>query len=189
MVGRGNVGEPSPLAANAHVGLGSNLGDRLASLRAAVTALGELEETRVVVTSGVFEALAVVPEGAAAQPEYLNAVVVLETRLPPRTLLSELLAIERRHGRVRTERWAARTLDLDLLAWVATGELRSATMDESGLVLPHPRALDRDFVLEPLAEVAPSLLLDGQTVAEHLAALPAAARTILRRLDEPLVLA
>jgi len=173
-------------AASAFVGIGSNLGDRLAMLRAAVRELDALAGTRVVATSAIYEARALVPDGGAAQPEYLNAVVALATEQDALELLGELLAIERRHGRVRGERWAARTLDLDLLAYLPTGARQSVAIDAPGLVLPHPRAGDRDFVLAPLAELAPDMAIAGRSVADRLAALPDASRTVLRRLADPL---
>jgi 2-amino-4-hydroxy-6-hydroxymethyldihydropteridine diphosphokinase len=173
-------------AANAFVGLGSNLGDRLAMLRAAVRELDGLARTRVIATSGIYEARALVPGDGAVQPEYLNAVVQLATGLDALALLGELLALEHRHGRVRGERWAARTLDLDLLAYVPRGASESVAIDGPGIVVPHPRAGERDFVLAPLAELAPDLEIRGRTVADRLVALPAVGRTVLRRLADPL---
>ncbi len=180
-------GEPAQHEANAYVALGSNLGDRWAMLRAAVRELDASPSCRVVATSSVYEARALVPIGGAPQPDFLNAMVVLATTLPPFALLVELLELERRHGRMRAERWAARTLDLDLIAYVDAGSETSVVLDRPGLVLPHPRAVDRDFVLAPLADVAPTLSLDGRTVAERLAALPAETRTVSTRQTEPLL--
>ncbi|HET6582893.1 MAG TPA: 2-amino-4-hydroxy-6-hydroxymethyldihydropteridine diphosphokinase [Nannocystaceae bacterium] len=167
--------------------MGSNLGDRLATLRAAVRELDE-RGTKVVATSAVFECKALVLADADPQPEFLNAVIVLATELAAAELLERLLAIERAHGRVRApgERWTARSLDLDLLAYVPSGATQSVELDEPTLVLPHPRAGERDFVLAPLAEVAPTLVLAGHTVADRLASLPIGARTVLRRLPDAL---
>jgi 2-amino-4-hydroxy-6-hydroxymethyldihydropteridine diphosphokinase len=173
-------------AANAFVGIGSNLGDRLAILRAAVSELDGLARTHVVATSGIYEARALVPVDGAAQPDYLNAAVQLATERDPFELLAELLAIEQRHGRVRTARWTARTLDMDLLAYVPLAGSQSIEVDANGLVLPHPRAGDRDFVLAPLAELAPSIEIAGRSVAQRLAALPDSERTVVRRIAEPL---
>jgi 2-amino-4-hydroxy-6-hydroxymethyldihydropteridine diphosphokinase len=128
----------------AYVALGSNLGDRLALMRAATAALegGGIE---VVARSPVFETPAVAPE---PQPPFLNAVVRLETALGPRALLDRCLAIEATLGRERLRPLAPRTIDLDLLLH------GSAVVDEPGLVVPHPRLLDRAFVRVPLALVA-----------------------------------
>jgi 2-amino-4-hydroxy-6-hydroxymethyldihydropteridine diphosphokinase len=179
-------GEPARREANAYVALGSNLGDRLGVLRTVVGELDASTSSRVIAVSSVFEARAWVPIGGAPQPDFLNAMLVLETALPPFDVLVELLALERRHGRVRAERWAARTLDLDLIAYVDAGSKTSVVLDRPGLVLPHPRAGERDFVLAPLAELAPELVLDGRTVASRLATLPRDARTVTRRLPDPL---
>jgi 2-amino-4-hydroxy-6-hydroxymethyldihydropteridine diphosphokinase len=128
----------------AYVGLGSNLGDRLASLRAAAAAL-DGEAVRVVGRSPVFETPAVTPD---PQPPFLNAVLRLETALDPRALLDRCLAVEMALGRERPRPLAPRLIDLDLLLH------GSAVVDEPGLVVPHPRLLERAFVRVPLARVA-----------------------------------
>ena len=179
-------GEPARREANAYVALGSTLGDRLGVLRAVVRELDALKSSRVIAVSSVFEARAWVPIGGAPQPDFLNAMLVLETALPPFEVLVELFALERRHGRVRTERWAARTLDLDLIAYAEASSMTSVVLDRPGLVLPHPRARERDFVLEPLAELAPDLLLEGRRAADLLTTLPRGTRTVLHRLPDPL---
>lgn len=185
------AGNPKP--ATAYVGLGSNLpwmGDRLATLRAAVAELdaSALHETHVRACSSVFEARALVPEGEPGQPDYLNAVVELATGLDAVELMLGLLELEQRYGRVRGGRWAARTLDLDLLLYVPAGATTSIEVDISAprLVLPHPRAVQRDFVLAPLAELAPHATIAGTTVADWLAAVPDDARTLVRQLVLPL---
>jgi len=152
-----------------YVAIGSNLGDRLEQARAAVRGLGRLG--RVTARSSLWRAAPV--GGPPGQPEYLNAVVAFDPgrQLPgPRALLAALLGIEREQGRERRERWAARTLDLDLLAW---GDL---VVEEEGLALPHPRMMYRAFVLAPLAEIAPGWRhpVSGVTPAEALATLDAA---------------
>ena len=128
------------------VGLGSNLGDRLAALVGAVRALAELG--RIVASSEVFET---VPEGSIeAQSDFLNAAVALDTELDPFVLLEALLGLETRLGRVRTEgeaRWGPRVIDLDLLFY---GEVVVTT---PRLTLPHPRVLDRAFARYPAAQV------------------------------------
>ena len=137
----------------AYVGLGSNVGDRERHLDAALDALRALPGVVEVVPSPIYETTAV---GPGEQGPYLNAVARLSTRLEPRALLDALLEIERREGRrrggVRNE---ARTLDLDLLLY---GDRR---IDEPGLVVPHPRLAERPFVLEPLRDLAPALVVPG----------------------------
>jgi 2-amino-4-hydroxy-6-hydroxymethyldihydropteridine diphosphokinase len=138
----------------AYLALGSNLGDRAAHLAAAVRAL--LTVGRVAACSGLFETR---PEGGAAQPNYVNAVVRLETGLSPRALLDGCLAVERREGRVRPRGAlkASRTPDIDLLL------CDDQILDEPGLTVPHPRLLVRPFVRIPLAEVALPGLRHPQT--------------------------
>jgi len=125
------------------IGLGGNLGDPAATLVAAVRELAHLGP--VVAVSSLYRTDAVGPP----QPDYLNAAVRVQVEGTPRELLDGLLAIERRFGRVRTERWAPRTLDLDVL-WIA-----GVAVDEPELVVPHPRLAERRFALVPLLEVAP----------------------------------
>jgi len=179
--------------ASAYVGLGSNLpwtGDRLATLRSVVGELdgAALPETRVRACSSVFESRALVPAGEPAQPDYLNAVVEIATALEPVELMLALLALEQRYGRVRGGHWAPRTLDLDLLLYVRAGATTSIEVDiwAPRLVLPHPRAAQRDFVLAPLAELAPAAMIAGTSVEALLAAIPDDARTLLRQLVHPL---
>lgn len=137
------------------VGMGSNVGDRLAHLSAALAGLRAVSE--VVAVSSVYETA---PVGGPVQGAFLNAVALLETGHTPLGLLSELLAIERARGRERRERWGPRTLDLDLLLWA--GEM----IRERHLAVPHPRMSERRFVLDPLLEVWPDATLpDGSPVA------------------------
>jgi 2-amino-4-hydroxy-6-hydroxymethyldihydropteridine diphosphokinase len=141
----------------AYLALGSNLGDRLANLRRAVALLGE-REVRVVRSSRVYETE---PVGGPAQPEYLNAVVEVETELPPGDLLRTCLEVEKALGRVRAERWGPRVLDVDVLTY---GRDR---IDQPDLVVPHPRMHERAFVLMPLLELdADPPLPGGRKVAE-----------------------
>jgi 2-amino-4-hydroxy-6-hydroxymethyldihydropteridine diphosphokinase len=128
----------------AYVALGSNLGDRLALLRDATARLAGAE-VRLAARSPIFETPAVADE---PQPSYLNGAVRLETALSPRALLERCLAVERSLGRQRPAPGAARTIDLDLLLHGA------AVVEEPGLVVPHPRLLERAFVRVPLALVA-----------------------------------
>jgi 2-amino-4-hydroxy-6-hydroxymethyldihydropteridine diphosphokinase len=163
--------------ARAYVGLGGNLGDRLATLRSAVRALDEATGTRVVAASAVYETR---PVGPSTEP-FLNAAVELRTRLGPERLLEVLLAVEARHGRERRRRWDARTLDLDLLVYVPAGAGEPVRMRADGLTLPHPRIGERDFVLVPLRDlVGERAVVNDRAVGEWLAALEPAERTILR---------
>jgi 2-amino-4-hydroxy-6-hydroxymethyldihydropteridine diphosphokinase len=148
-------------AVRAYVGLGGNLGDRLANLDRAVELLRHEPGLRVVGVSSFRETD---PVGYVDQPRFLNGAVALETGLGPRVLLDRLLAIERALGRERTgPRFGPRTIDLDLLLYGAE------TVDEPGLTVPHPRLAERRFVLEPLAELDPDLALpDGRRIAELL---------------------
>lgn len=148
----------------AFVGLGSNVGDRVGHLHLAIRAMEAIPETSVVRISRLMETPA---WGPVAQPDYLNAVAEVRTACAPRELLVALLTIEREHGRDRTSgvRWGPRTLDLDLLVY------GDRVIEEPGLRVPHPRMAERRFVLEPLAELAPELVIPGtaKTVREHLA--------------------
>jgi 2-amino-4-hydroxy-6-hydroxymethyldihydropteridine diphosphokinase len=138
------------------VALGSNLGDRAETLRAAVTDLARLPLVDDVRVADAIETVAMTPEGPDAEaPAYLNTVALVTTRLAPSVLLTYLHAIEARHGRERHERWGHRTLDLDLIAY---GDARS---DTDSLRLPHPRAAERDFVLAPWLILDPEAELPG----------------------------
>jgi 2-amino-4-hydroxy-6-hydroxymethyldihydropteridine diphosphokinase len=133
--------------------LGSNLGDPGAQVRSALRELGALPQTRVMRESSLYRNP---PAGYLDQPDFVNAVAMIETRLTPRALLAALLAIERARGRVRDFPNAPRTLDLDIVLygdWV---------LHESGLTIPHPRMLERAFVLVPLAEIAPDAVVPGR---------------------------
>jgi 2-amino-4-hydroxy-6-hydroxymethyldihydropteridine diphosphokinase len=144
----------------AYVGLGANLGNRERTLRAALDALAAEEGVEVVAVSTLNETE---PVGVGEQPRFLNGAVALDTTLPARELLDLLLAVEQRFGRVRTPgKDGPRTLDLDLLLY------GDEQIDEPGLTLPHPRLHDRRFVLEPLAELAPGLVVPGRGDVESL---------------------
>ncbi|WP_127473841.1 2-amino-4-hydroxy-6-hydroxymethyldihydropteridine diphosphokinase [Microbacterium sulfonylureivorans] len=138
------------------VALGANLGDRAATMAAAIDDLRRLPLVDAVRASEPVQSVAVKPDGPdASAPAYLNAVALVTTRLAPSVLLSYLHAVEERHGRERRERWGDRTLDLDLIAY---GDLRS---EDPALLLPHPRAAERDFVLVPWLAVDPDATLPG----------------------------
>lgn len=154
-------------ASRAVVALGSNLGDRSATILAATRALADLQGVDLVAVSSVHETVALTPAGEDPDaPAYLNAVAVVETTLDPHTLLDALRAIEADHGRVRETRWGDRTLDLDLI------DVAGVTLDDDRLTLPHPRAHERAFVLAPWLEADPDAVLTGHgPVADLLASL------------------
>lgn len=149
----------------AYIGLGSNLAEPVQQLEAALAALGRLPRCRLVAQSSLY---ASDPLGPPDQPRYVNAVAALDCELAPLELLDALQAIEREQGRVRkAERWGPRTLDLDILLF---GNLQ---LDEERLRVPHYHMHARAFVLYPLAEIAPQLVLpDRRTLQELLAACP-----------------
>ena len=143
----------------AYIGLGSNLGDRVAALAAALDALDMVPGVRVIAASSVYESA---PWGVTDQPAFANAVAGLETDLTAQDLLSACLLIEAMAGRVTGPRNGPRPLDIDLLLF---GE---ETHDSPGLMVPHPRLLERDFVVTPLLEVAPDAMLpDGRAVSRR----------------------
>jgi len=144
----------------AFVGLGGNLGDAIATLRAAVLALDGLPHTRVVRASRWFRTPA---WGVQDQADFINGAAMLETTLDARALLDALLATERQFGRERdpTQRWGPRTLDLDLLLYA------DEVIDVPGLRLPHPHLHERAFALVPLLEIAPAILIPGHGPAQR----------------------
>lgn len=160
------AGRPATTApVTAFIGLGSNLEDPPGQLRAALRELEGLPETRLTAHSPLYRSAPVGPPG---QPDYINAVAALATRLTPQALLAGLQAIEGAHGRRREGvRWGPRTLDLDLLLY------GDQVLSTPALTLPHPRLTERAFVLRPLADIAPGLRLpDGSAVEAHLRRCP-----------------
>ena len=138
------------------VALGSNLGDRDATLRRAVSALRATPEVEVVAASVPIESVALTVDGLdESKPAYLNGAVLLATTLEPVALLDQLNRIENDEGRLRVERWGDRTLDLDLIAY------DDVVLDTERLTLPHPRAAERSFVLEPWLQVDPEAEIPG----------------------------
>jgi 2-amino-4-hydroxy-6-hydroxymethyldihydropteridine diphosphokinase len=144
----------------AHIGLGANLEDPVRQVRQGFQELGRLPRTCLLVHSSLYRTA---PVGKLDQPDFVNAVAVLDTELSPRELLQELLALETRHGRVRSEPNGPRTLDLDLLL------LGGRVIREPGLEVPHPRMHQRAFVLLPLAEVSPEAVIPGRGRVAELA--------------------
>jgi len=133
----------------AYIGLGTNMGDRIGYLRAALEELGRVPDIRVLGVSPVYETA---PVGLVEQPDFLNAVVAVRACLAPIALLREMQRIEDRLERTRAERWGPRTIDLDLLFY------GDAVIEEEDLVVPHPRLHERAFVLVPMCDLAPNLV-------------------------------
>ncbi len=147
------------LSKTAYIGLGSNLGNRLENLNTVVKLLCDSAGITVDLLSAVYETA---PVGGPKQGAYLNACAGISTTLGPISLLDKLLALEKRLKRVRKEHWGPRTIDLDLLYY------EGIRMNTPRLQIPHPRVHERGFVLIPLAEIAPGLILfpGGPTIAE-----------------------
>lgn len=135
------------------IALGANLGNPLATVTAAIAALRGLADTEFIAASSLYRTA---PVGLKHQPDFINAVVELNAVLPAPTLLEALFEIEARFGRQRSVKDAPRTLDLDLLLY------GDAVSDDPQLTLPHPRLHERAFVLAPLAEIAPGLVIPGR---------------------------
>jgi 2-amino-4-hydroxy-6-hydroxymethyldihydropteridine diphosphokinase len=149
----------------AYIGVGSNLGDSLARVRAAFESLAGLAGCRLVARSRLYRTR---PFGPVPQGDFINAVAGMLTQLSAHELLAGIRGIEAAAGRVRSKRWGPRTLDLDLLVF---GDQR---IDTAELVVPHPGIAERGFVLAPLADIAPTLQVPGLCRVE----------TLLRRLPE-----
>jgi len=142
-----------------YIGLGANLGDPLQTLRDALTALAGIPKTQVLLQSSFYRSK---PMGPADQPDYVNAVAELATALAPSSLLAELQRIENDFGRRRERRWGARTLDLDILLFGAH------CCHTETLTIPHPGLEQRDFVVIPLLEIAPDLILPNKRTLQDI---------------------
>ncbi len=142
-----------------YIGLGSNIGDRLAFLRAAEADIAAIDDLFIVGKSGVYESE---PVGMTDQDDFLNAVISVETTLPAERLLELLQDIELKHGRQRITRWGPRTIDLDMLLY------DDLQQDGPNLTLPHPRLRERRFVLEPMLELDPEVRLPDGTPVKKL---------------------
>src|SRR3990170_1102388 len=154
-----------PNKERAYLGLGGNLGDPAQSMGAALRMLDADPLTGVVQVSSLYRTP---PWGKTDQPDFLNATAEVLTGHSPRELLDLCLEAERRLKRVRQERWGPRLIDIDILVF------GDRTVNENGLDIPHPRMLERAFVLAPLAEIAPDLVAQGRPLSEHLARLDTA---------------
>jgi 2-amino-4-hydroxy-6-hydroxymethyldihydropteridine diphosphokinase len=148
-----------------YLSLGGNLGDPAKSMGSALRMLDADAGNRIVRVSSLYRTP---PWGKLDQPDFLNAAAELSTGLAPRALLELCLDAERRLKRVREERWGPRLIDIDILTY------GDQVIHEAGLEVPHPRMLERAFVLAPLAEIAPETLIGGRRVAERLAAVDTA---------------
>ena len=144
----------------AYVGLGSNLDDPMAQISRAFDRLDKIDGTSLVARSSLYRSA---PFGPVDQPDFVNAVACLRSTLDPKALLNELHEIERLSGRERGVRWGPRTLDLDLLVF------GDKEFDRPGITLPHPGIAERNFVLLPLAEIAPMLVVPGLGCVSELA--------------------
>lgn len=140
---------------NAIIAFGSNLGDRAATISQAANEIADLGGTVLLKLSPLYQSAAVKPDGVDLDaPEYLNAVALISTDLPPEALLRELAGIEQDHGRERHERWGDRTLDLDII-W-----MDGVQMETQNLTIPHPRAFERSFVIVPWNDVSPKAVVE-----------------------------
>lgn len=146
----------------AYLGLGSNIGDKAAHLAAAVERLAALPGLRVVARSADYRTP---PWGETDQDWFLNGALAIETDLDPHALLDACLGVERDLGRIRERRWGPRVIDIDVLHYAG------AAVSDERLVLPHRYVRERAFVLVPLAEIAPALVIGGETVSVALAKL------------------
>ena len=146
----------------AYLGLGSNIGDKAANLAAAVEGLAVVPGLRVVARSADYRTP---PWGETDQDWFLNGALAIETDLDPHALLDACLGVERDLGRIRERRWGPRVIDIDVLHYAG------AAVSDARLVLPHRYVRERAFVLVPLAEIAPDLVIGGETVTEALAKL------------------
>jgi 2-amino-4-hydroxy-6-hydroxymethyldihydropteridine diphosphokinase len=157
------------------VGLGSNLNTPIQQVQSALCQLAQLPKMRCIQASSLYRSA---PMGITTQPDFINAVAEFDCALNPFELLAALLALEQQHGRIRKQRWGERTLDLDLLLY------GNEIITSESLIVPHPGLKQRDFVLIPLSEIVPDLILpDGEPLSTVLAHCPPSA--YLYRLDLP----
>ena len=148
-----------------YIGLGSNLDEPAAQIKTALKDINEMERTKLIKDSGLFKSR---PMGPQDQPDYLNAVALIETELDEISLLDRLQKIENAHGRVRQRHWGERTLDLDILLFA------DLIINTKRLTIPHPGLAEREFVLYPLEKINPALVVPGLGALKQLmAACPA----------------
>ena len=152
------------LKTRAILALGGNLGDRVQTIREAVLQIDSHPAISVKRESGLYESFAMTSKGIdQSEPNYLNGVIEVSTSLKPKALLKALNEVENNFGRVRLERWAARTLDIDIITF------GSELIETKSLIVPHPRAFERAFVLVPWAELDPEAVLPGHGKVADLA--------------------
>lgn len=167
---------PRPHWWPAYIGIGSNLEDPVSQVQAAYSALADIAGTRVEARSALYRSA---PVGPQDQPDYVNAVAGILTQLGPHELLAELQRIETERGRVRGERWGARVLDLDLLVY------GTVSIDSADLQVPHQRIAERNFVLLPFADIAPTVRVPGLATVARLAAAASLREPRIERLPDP----
>lgn len=144
--------------------LGGNLGDRDSILRSALLEIAKIDGIELIKTSSFYESIAVTLAGEdETEPKFLNCVAMVETSLAPKKLLAALFEIENNHGRIRLERWGARTLDIDIVVY------GKRLVQTNALQIPHPRAHQRGFVLIPWAEISKDAVLPGHGPVSKLA--------------------
>ena len=158
----------------AYLGLGGNLGDPASAMASALRMIDADDAASVVSVSSLYRTP---PWGKTDQPDFLNCAAEIATTHDPRSLLELCLTTEQTLKRVRLERWGPRIVDLDVLVY------GDAIIAEPGLAIPHPRMLERAFVMVPLAQIAPGLVLSGRTVADHTARLDITGITRLETRD------
>lgn len=150
------LAEPA-VKTRAVLALGSNLGDRKKTIKGATKALNRQKKIKVVSKSSLYETIAVTESGEDEnQPKYLNAVVIVETSLSPKELHQATAEVENKYGRVRLARWAPRTLDIDIITY------GTELVETKSLIIPHPRAFERAFVLVPWLEIDPEAVIPGR---------------------------
>jgi 2-amino-4-hydroxy-6-hydroxymethyldihydropteridine diphosphokinase len=153
------------LKSAAILSLGSNLGDRRVTLEAAIQRISDTKGIKLLKQSEIYESVAITDSGYdPEQPSYLNAVVQIETSLKPKQLLRALNEIENEFGRIRLQRWAPRTLDIDIITY------GFELIETKSLIVPHPRAFERSFVLVPWLEIDPDAILPGRGSVANLVA-------------------
>lgn len=139
----------TPTGSTVYIGIGANLNDPQQQVKDAIEELGLLPQTKLLKASSLYHSK---PVGPQDQPDYINAVASIRTELEPLALLDALQALEQQHGRVRKRHWGERTLDLDILL------IDQQIIESERLIVPHPYAAERSFVLFPLEEIAPELI-------------------------------
>lgn len=143
-----------------YLGLGSNIGNTKDNLDSAIKILNESKNCNILQVSSFYKTK---PVGVTNQPDFLNAVVKIETQLSPEELLKLINSIENKLGRIRTIKWGPRTIDIDILIY------GNIIINKENLVIPHPAMMERSFVLEPLSEIEPNMIMpNGENISDVL---------------------